>query len=120
MLSIKEKTQKTMKPNSRAYMSSYEWNYMTLELVDYIENNLSSKKEGDDSWKLFKEYCEEKKLNWRVIKKMLEFTVVKVFFTEENILKCEEFLPLESRLNIISDDKMETECDPFQGIELPF
>lgn len=94
-----------MKQNSRAYMSSYEWNYMTLDIVDYIEINLSSKKDGDDGWKLFREYCESKNFNWRVIKKMMEFTVVKVFDSEEELIKCEDFKPLELRQDIIGEEK---------------
>ena len=94
MLKDNEKKRKT-NPYSRAYMNSYEWNYMVLELVDYIEEKLSSQGENDDNWKYFKEYCSLKYLNWRVIKKMIEYTVVQVFTSEADLTSYEGFKSLE-------------------------
>lgn len=105
MLSIKKKSEKQMKPNSRSYMNSYEWNYMVLDIVDYIEINLSSKKDSDDRWKLFQEYCAKNNLNWRVIKKMVEFTVAETFKSEEELIKCEDFKPLELRKDFIGEEE---------------
>lgn len=99
MLKDNEKKRKT-NPYSRAYMNSYEWNYMVLELVDYIEEKLSSQGENDDNWKYFKEYCSLKYLNWRVIKKMIEYTVVQVFTSEADLTSYEGFKPLELKTEI--------------------
>ncbi len=92
-----------MKPNSRAYMNSYEWNYMVLELVDYIEENLSSKTESDDNWKYFKAFCSLKCLNWRVIKKMIEYSVVQSFQSEADIIQHEAFKSLELKTEITGE-----------------
>ena len=94
MLKDNEKKRKT-NPYSRAYMNSYEWNYMVLELVDYIEEKLSSETDRGDNWKYFKEYCSLKYLNWRVIKKMIEYTVVQVFTSESELTSYEGFKSLE-------------------------
>ncbi|OQC14398.1 MAG: hypothetical protein BWX72_01359 [Firmicutes bacterium ADurb.Bin080] len=101
----KEISKETMKPNNRTYMRSYEWNYLVLDIVDYIESNLYSKKEGDDGWKLFQEYCAKHDLNWKVIKKMIEYSVVEVFNTEEELIKYDEFQPLKFKEDIVSEDK---------------
>ncbi len=82
-------------------MNSYEWNYMVLELVDYIEEKLSFQGENDDDWKYFKEYCSLKYLNWRVIKKMIEYSVVQVFTSEAELTSYEGFKSLE-----IANDSM--------------
>ena len=82
-------------------MNSYEWNYMVLELVDYIEEKLSFQGENDDDWKYFKEYCSLKYLNWRVIKKMIEYFVVQVFTSEAELTSYEGFKSLE-----IANDSM--------------
>lgn len=105
ILPKKEITKKPMKPYSRAYMSSYDWTYTVLELVDFIESNLSLKKEGDDDWKLFQDYCTKNNLNWRVIKKMICFTVVEKFNSEEELIKYEDFQPLELRKDEFNVDK---------------
>lgn len=99
MLKDNGKKRKT-NPNNKAYMNSYEWNYMVLELVDYIEENLSSKTEGDDNWKYFKEYCLLKYLNWRVIKKMIEYSVVQVFTSEADLTNYEGFKSLELKTEL--------------------
>ena len=99
MLKDNEKKRKT-NPYSRAYMNSYEWNYMVLELVDYIEEKLSSQGENDDNWKYFKEYCSLKYLNWKVIKKMIEYTVVQVFTSESELTSYEGFKPIELKTEI--------------------
>jgi len=93
-------------PNNKAYMNSYDWNYMVLDLVDYIEERLSSKKNGDDEWEYFKDYCSLKNLNWRVIKKMIEYSVVQVFNSEADLIKCETFKPLDLKND--SDNEMKT------------
>jgi hypothetical protein len=102
MLKDNEKKRKT-NPYSRAYMNSYEWNYMVLELVDYIEEKLSSQGENDDNWKYFKEYCSLKYLNWRVIKKMIEYSVVQVFTSEADLTSYEGFKSLEISTDSISE-----------------
>ena len=99
MLKDNEKKRKT-NPNNKAYMNSYEWNYMVLELVDYIEEKLSLQGENDDDWKYFKEYCSLKYLNWRVIKKMIEYSVVQVFTSEAELTSYEGFKPLELKTEI--------------------
>lgn len=116
VLSKKEVSKKTIKPYSRAYMSSYEWTYLTLDIVDYIENNLSLKKDSDD-WRLFQEYCAKNNLNWRVIRKMIGFTVAEKFNSEEDLIKCEDFQPLELRQDRIVEDKIiDKEINPFEDL----
>jgi hypothetical protein len=89
----------TRKTNNRAYMSSYDWNYMVLEIVDYLENKLSTTKEDNsDKWINFKKYCSENNLNWRVIKKMIEFSVVEVFDSETDLANFGEFKALEKEM----------------------
>jgi hypothetical protein len=113
-----EVSRKPMKPYSRAYMSSYDWTYTVLELVDYIESNLSLKKEGDDDWKLFQDYCTKNNLNWHVIKKMIGFTVVEKFNSEKELINCEDFKPLELRKDEINVDKNTEEgINPFENFE---
>lgn len=113
-----EVSRKPMKPYSRAYMSSYDWTYTVLELVDFIESNLSLKKEGDDDWKLFQDYCTKNNLNWRVIKKMIGFTIVEKFNSEEELIKYEDFKPLELRKDEINvDKKTEKGINPFENFE---
>jgi len=117
VLPKKDVSKKTMKPYLRAYMSSYEWTYTVLDLVDFIEINLSSKKEGDDGWKLFQKYCAKNSLNWRVIQKMIEFTVAETFDSEEELIKCEDFKALKLRQDRIVDDKIsEKEVNPFENL----
>jgi len=114
----KEVSKKPMKPYSRAYMSSYDWTYTVLEIVDFIESNLSLKKEGDDDWKLFQDYCTKNNLNWRVIKKMIGFTIVEKFNSEEELIKYEDFKPLELRKDEINvDKKTEKGINPFENFE---
>jgi len=104
-VSLKKEVSKiTIKPYSRAYMSSYDWTYTVLDIVDFIEINLSSKKEGDDGWKLFQDYCVKNNLNWRVIRKMIGFTVAEKFNSEEELIQCEDFKPLELRQDRIIED----------------
>lgn len=89
-------TKRKTNPYSRAYMNSYEWNYMVLELVDYIEENLSQEEKGDDSWKNFKMFCSLRSLNWRVIRKMIEYTIALALNSEADLIGHEAFRPLES------------------------
>lgn len=113
----KEVSTKTIKPYSRAYMSSYEWTYRVLDLVDYIECNLSSKKDGEDAWKLFREYCEKHDLNWTPIRKMIGDTVAEIFNSEEELIQCEDFKPLELRKDRIVEDKIvDQEINPFENL----
>ena len=113
----KEVSTKIIKPYSRAYMSSYEWTYRVLDLVDYIECNLSSKKDDDDDWKLFREYCEKNNLNWTPIKKMISYTVGEPFNSEEELIQCEDFKPLELRKDRIVEDKIvDQEINPFENL----
>jgi hypothetical protein len=115
----------------KAYMSSYDWNYMVLDIVDYIQSNLSSTGENEgittfrglselsqgkrdlvdikkdlsipdttvqkgkvDEWKYFKKYCATRSLNWRVIRKMIEYTTCESFDCEANIANYKEFKAL--------------------------
>ena len=107
MLKDNEKKRKT-NPNNKAYMNSYDWNYTVLELVDYIEENLSSKTESDDNWKYFKMFCSLRGLNWRVIKKMIEFSVVQAFNSEADIIQHESFKSLESKTDTINETMKST------------
>lgn len=118
ILPKKEISKKPMKPYSRAYMSSYDWTYTVLELVDFIESNLSLKKENDDDWKLLQDYCTKNNLNWRVIKKMIGFTVLEKFNSEEELIKCEDFQPLELRKDEVNaDNNTEKGINPFENFE---
>jgi hypothetical protein len=94
MLKHNEK-KRNIKPNNKAYMSSYDWNYLVLEIVDYIENNLSGQQDGEDSWKNFQSFCSLKYLNWRVIKKMIEYSLNQAFINEWDLIGHEAFKPLE-------------------------
>ena len=88
--------------NDKDYMNSYHWNYITLELVDYIETKLKSvtdttTKDGSkDDWRYFKEFCKDRGLNWRVIRKMMEFAVGQAFNSEEDMTKHEAFRSLKN------------------------
>ena len=77
-------------------MNSYEWNYMVLELVDYIEENSSQGEAANDSWKYFKMFCSLKGLNWRVTRKMIEYTIGQPFNSETDLAENEAFRRLES------------------------
>ncbi len=102
----KDVAKKPMKPYSRAYMSSYEWTYRVLDIVDYVEYGLPSKKENDSRWKLLKEYCAQYDLNWMVIKKMIEYTVAEDFDSEAELIECEDFKPLRLRKDRIIEVKI--------------
>jgi len=102
----KDVAKKPMKPYSRAYMSSYEWTYRVLDIVDYVEYGLPSKKENDSRWKLLKEYCAQYDLNWMVIKKMIEYTVAEDFDSEADLIECEDFKPLRLRKDRIIEVKI--------------
>jgi hypothetical protein len=87
------------KKSTRAYMSSYEWNYLVLDIVDHLEQRLAKIKSGDnpdtDSWKNFQDYCSEHNLNWRVIIKMIEFSINTPFESERELASHESFRALE-------------------------
>jgi len=117
ILPKKEVAKKPMKPYSRAYMSSYEWTYRVLDIVDYIENGLPSKREKDNRWSLLQEYCAQYDLNWMVIKKMIEYTVAECFDSEVELIKCEDFKPLGSRKDRILEDTITDKgINPFENI----
>lgn len=94
-----EKNVNPNKKRQRAYMNSYEWNYLVLEIVDYLENRLVQIESGDspdtDSWKNFKDYCSEHNLNWRVIRKMIEFSINTPFESERELANHELFKALK-------------------------
>jgi hypothetical protein len=94
-----EKNINTNKKSQRAYMNSYEWNYLVLDIVDYLEQRLAQIKAGAnpdvDLWKNFKDYCSEHNLNWRVIRKMIEFSINTPFESERELANHESFKALE-------------------------
>lgn len=83
--------------NNKSYMSSYEWNYRVLDIIDYLEN---SSIENIDKWYNFKNYCVDNKLNWRVMKKMIEYSVNHYFESEEELMNFEYFKPLSEETNL--------------------
>jgi hypothetical protein len=93
------KNVKTNKKSPRAYMSSYEWNYLVLDIVDYLEQRLAKIESGDnpdtDLWKNFKDYCSEHNLNWRVTIKMIEFSINTPFESERELANHESFKALK-------------------------
>ena len=109
---------------NKAYMSSYDWNYMVLDLVDYIESNLSSaaiSRGGSvDEWKYSKEFCLEKGLNWRAIKKMIEFTVCQVFDCEADLANYEEFKALTKEECEIASKTKKDEYEPLPMVEVDY
>jgi hypothetical protein len=90
---------KTNKKSTRTYMYSYEWNYMVLEIVDYLETRFAEIESSDspniDPWKIFKDYCSQNDLNWRVIRKMIEFFINTPFESERELASHESFKALE-------------------------
>jgi len=95
----KVKDNKTNKKITRAYMNSYEWNYRVLDIVDYLETRFaeieSSNNPGSDPWKNFKDYCSQHDFNWRVIRKMIEFSINTPFESEMELANHESFKSLE-------------------------
>ena len=94
-----EKNISTNKKRTRVYMNSYEWNYMVLEIVDYLESRFAAEIEyGDDHlsdpWKHFRDYCLQHDLNWRVIRKMIEFSINAPFESEMEMANHESFKSL--------------------------
>ena len=89
----------TNKKSPKSYMNSYDWNYMVLEIVDYLEETLnqveSLNNPDTDLWKNFKNYCTQNNLNWRVIKKMIEFSINTPFESERELANHESFKALE-------------------------
>lgn len=87
------------KKSPRVYMNSYEWNYMVLEIVDYLEMRFAEIESGNgsdtDPWKNFKDYCSKHDLNWRVIRKMIEFSINTPFESERELASHESFKALE-------------------------
>jgi len=92
---------KNINPNKkspRTYMNSYEWNYMVLDIVDYLETRFAEIESGDspdtDPWKNFQDYCSQQNLNWRVIRKMIEFSINTPFESERELANYESFKAL--------------------------
>lgn len=98
-----EKNTNPNKKSTRTYMNSYEWNYMVLDIVDYLENKLTQIESSDnpdtDLWTNFKDYCSHHNLNWRVTKKMIEFSINIPFESERELANHELFKPLEKIKN---------------------
>jgi len=94
-----KKNTSTNKKSPRTYMYSYEWNYMVLDIVDYLENRPtqieSSNNPDTDSWNNFKDYCSQHDKNWRVIRKMIEFSINTPFESERELASHESFKSLE-------------------------
>jgi len=121
-----EKNTNSNKKNSRAYMNSYEWNYMVLEIVDYLEGRFAEDMGyGDDPdhvsdpWKNLKSYCLQKNLNWRVIRKMIEFSINAPFESEMELANHESF----RRLVKVEDElakAVETGDPKKEGLLNPF
>jgi len=102
MLKDNKKTSK-VNPTNRAYMGSYDWNYLVLEAVDYIEQNFSSPTDSSDSWKHFEIFCSLRGLNWRVIKKMIEYTIAQPLNSEADLIRHEAVRPLELKTDNIDE-----------------
>jgi hypothetical protein len=87
------------KKSPRAYMNSYEWNYMVLDIVDYLETRFAEIESCDnpdtDPWKNFQDYCSQHDLNWKVIRKMIEFSINTPFESEREMASHESFRALE-------------------------
>jgi hypothetical protein len=94
----KVKNTDTNKKSPRTYMYSYEWNYMVLEIVDYLETRFTEIESWNnpdaDLWKNFKDYCSQHDLNWRVIRKMIEFSINTPFESERALANHESFKAL--------------------------
>lgn len=93
---IKSGTEKNP-ASARSYMGSYEWNYRVLDIVDYIESN---EKYVEDKWLRLKNYCSNNNLNWKVIRKMIEYTVNHYFESEEELMNFEYFKRLTKESNV--------------------
>jgi hypothetical protein len=87
--------------NEKDYMSSFQWNYLVLELVDFIEIKLkdatatTEQRGKNHKWRYFMEFCAERGLNRRVIKKMIEFSVSQAFDCEADLANHEKFRSLK-------------------------
>ncbi|MGO9137278.1 MAG: hypothetical protein ACLP9S_04755 [Syntrophales bacterium] len=83
----------------RAFMDTYEWNYTVLGLVDYLEEKLFDDRVVEptdtDLWLNFRAFCESRQLNWRVIRKMIEYFVNTPFESEMDLAKHEAFKPIK-------------------------
>ena len=84
-------------------MDSCEWNYVMLDLVDYLQEKLNelhytarmttSSKNRSDPWENFWVYCSREKLNWRVNMKMIEYTVYESFESVTQMAYYKAFWP---------------------------
>lgn len=95
----------------KAYMNSFEFNYRVLDLVDYVESKLTPVQQekgivvyeekdpdnSDDPWANFKDYCKEKNLNWKVIKKMIEYYVDTSFKSEVELVHNNAFKSVKEK-----------------------
>jgi len=88
-------TIKTFYKNENDYMNSYHWNYLVLELVDYIEEKIKEEKSHPERkphknpWLYFIMFCHERGLNRSVIRKMIEFSVGVSFECEADLIRHE-------------------------------
>jgi hypothetical protein len=83
------------------YMDTFEWQYMVLEIVDYLEEALFDDRVVEpadtDPWLNFRVYCESRHLNWRVIRKMLEYFANAPFESEMDLAKHAAFKPIKRK-----------------------
>ncbi|MCK9390690.1 MAG: hypothetical protein M0Q01_03880 [Syntrophales bacterium] len=88
--------------NEKDYMNSYHWNYMVLELADFIENKLkaattTTAQDGtNNKWGYFMEFCSDRGLNRRVFRKMIEYSVGQAFDSEADLINHEQFRSLKN------------------------
>jgi len=65
----------------------------------YLETRFAEIESGDspdnDPWNNFKDYCSQHDLNWRVIRKMIEFSINTPFESERELANHESFKSLE-------------------------
>jgi len=95
----------------KAYMNSFEFNYTVLDIVDYVERRLTPVQQGEgivvytekdpannsDPWINFKDYCKEKNLNWRVIRKMIEYYADRPFESEVELVNDNAFRSVKEK-----------------------
>ncbi len=119
---IKDNNKKTSKvnPTNKAYMNSYDWNYLVLEAVDYVEQNFSSPAESSDSWKHFKGFCSLRGLNWRVIKKMVEYSIAQSLNSEADLIGHEAFRPFELKTDKIDETTTMNVLTKKEPLEISF
>jgi hypothetical protein len=121
----KKQSEKTKKVRNyyRAYMSSYEWNFMVLEIVDYLEETLFDENGNviesisSDPWFNFKTYCQSQHLNWKVLKKMIGHSVTTHFKSEMDLARHEAFKAIEENYATLPAEKDEDTSVPIETKE---